>query len=691
MSQSSEILLDTITPDFKSNVRDNRSRTNDDYTFEKVYQNTHRSKDEWENDPLPTREAPGNSDTRNKFEDDGRRVDHDESAPETDAKDYDREVEQDDNETPQKDDSSKQNATNGISPIAQEVQNPAHLNVMTKATDKLETDEDAQITVTVGVDGLNREVTSQQAKTELNLNQGQNPNSSEPSIQVQTITTQEANTKQQSTGETLVETLQNKSQSELASAQQDNKPSQSTAEAAINSAHGINSESNAEKLKQNPSDPALTTNVASAATKDIQLPATAKPPITVPGIEVANAAHALRNDKRTQGKPENAIVTGSTPLNSSAKKGASASVQADVSQTNNGQAAQDPQIQSLDKTQSSIEGSFATASTLSESDKTTSQAASIQHPEQTAGQIVGLSTTAPGEDVASLRSADQGASSAKPNAAPNLTNNPNTNQGSQQNNTGQQNANDQTPPRQPGINQPSAPQTQTIATPLPDTGLPVDPLLNQGTSPIQPLTPANAAETAVRAPAAPIEATIDVDADSQNIAAPRLDQNQQSKTVNTSGFRLTLQQAQHVQSQIAVQVASQFKNGISKFDIRLDPAELGKIEVQLQIAKDGKVQALLSADQQDTLDLLQRDQKFLQKSLNEAGLNLDDENLQFELNEHAQKDSSEGSNNNGSATEFSEDDSIISDQNIENMLSPLHEVETYGFKLTQRIGVNIAV
>ncbi len=61
--------------------------------------------------------------------------------------------------------------------------------------------------------------------------------------------------------------------------------------------------------------------------------------------------------------------------------------------------------------------------------------------------------------------------------------------------------------------------------------------------------------------------------------------------------------------------------GTSRFDIRLDPIELGRIDVRLEIdEKRGAVKAHLTVDRPETLALLQRDTSQLGQALAQAGL-----------------------------------------------------------------------
>ncbi len=70
---------------------------------------------------------------------------------------------------------------------------------------------------------------------------------------------------------------------------------------------------------------------------------------------------------------------------------------------------------------------------------------------------------------------------------------------------------------------------------------------------------------------------------------------------------------------LAVEIAAKSQSGAKQFDIRLDPPELGRVEVRLSIDATGKASAHLSADQPQTLDLLQKDAPTLTRALRDAG------------------------------------------------------------------------
>jgi hypothetical protein len=90
---------------------------------------------------------------------------------------------------------------------------------------------------------------------------------------------------------------------------------------------------------------------------------------------------------------------------------------------------------------------------------------------------------------------------------------------------------------------------------------------------------------------------------------------------------------------MAVAIAAKSQSGNKQFDIRLDPPELGRVEVRLSIDTTGKVQASLSADQPRTLDLLKTDAPALTRALRDAGLNVSQNGLNFSLRGQNQQNS----------------------------------------------------
>jgi flagellar hook-length control protein FliK len=86
---------------------------------------------------------------------------------------------------------------------------------------------------------------------------------------------------------------------------------------------------------------------------------------------------------------------------------------------------------------------------------------------------------------------------------------------------------------------------------------------------------------------------------------------------------------------VGIEIASRALAGKNRFEIRLDPPELGRIEVRIEVSRDGRVTSHLTADRPDTLSLLQRDAAGLERALQDAGLKTSDNSLQFSLRDQS--------------------------------------------------------
>ncbi|MDC0655214.1 flagellar hook-length control protein FliK [bacterium] len=109
--------------------------------------------------------------------------------------------------------------------------------------------------------------------------------------------------------------------------------------------------------------------------------------------------------------------------------------------------------------------------------------------------------------------------------------------------------------------------------------------------------------------------------------------NQTARTAAQSAARRSARPAQNTPAtaQVAVHIVRAVADGISRFNVQLRPAELGRVEVKLEISRDGAVRAMVIADRQETVDQLQRDSRALERALQDAGLKADSQNLQFSL------------------------------------------------------------
>jgi flagellar hook-length control protein FliK len=88
---------------------------------------------------------------------------------------------------------------------------------------------------------------------------------------------------------------------------------------------------------------------------------------------------------------------------------------------------------------------------------------------------------------------------------------------------------------------------------------------------------------------------------------------------------------------VAIEIGLRAIRGAKEFAIRLDPEELGRVDIKLEISEAGEVQARLVVDRVETLQLLQRDAKTLERAFDQAGLKTNPDGLQFSLRDPGQQ------------------------------------------------------
>jgi hypothetical protein len=91
------------------------------------------------------------------------------------------------------------------------------------------------------------------------------------------------------------------------------------------------------------------------------------------------------------------------------------------------------------------------------------------------------------------------------------------------------------------------------------------------------------------------------------------------------------QPLQPASEQVAVQITRAVQQGADRLTINLKPASMGQISVELEVGPDNRLIAVVSAERPETLDLMQRDARALERALNDAGLKTDSGSLSFNL------------------------------------------------------------
>ncbi|HEY5238411.1 MAG TPA: flagellar hook-length control protein FliK [Rhizomicrobium sp.] len=190
-------------------------------------------------------------------------------------------------------------------------------------------------------------------------------------------------------------------------------------------------------------------------------------------------------------------------------------------------------------------------------------------------------------------------------------------------------------------NQPAAiDETPAIATKI-DVSVPTAQTKNDAPAPTD-ITPDNATQNPVapqlanstqQSPQTPITLPNDL-----GVTVNAAQQPNAPHTVNIAASVQVAPQSQNAAhtmqadlSALALSIAAKSLDGVKHFDIHLDPAELGRVQVRLSIDESGKAAAHLSAERPQTLELLQRDAPALTRALKDSGVDLSQNGLNFSL------------------------------------------------------------
>lgn len=80
-------------------------------------------------------------------------------------------------------------------------------------------------------------------------------------------------------------------------------------------------------------------------------------------------------------------------------------------------------------------------------------------------------------------------------------------------------------------------------------------------------------------------------------------------------------------------IAIRALDGTNRFDIRLDPEDLGRVDVALEIDGDGNIRAAIAAEKPEALQLIVREARALEQAFDQAGFRRDDNALSFSLSD----------------------------------------------------------
>lgn len=93
-------------------------------------------------------------------------------------------------------------------------------------------------------------------------------------------------------------------------------------------------------------------------------------------------------------------------------------------------------------------------------------------------------------------------------------------------------------------------------------------------------------------------------------------------------------------------IAIKALSGSNHFDIRLNPEELGRINVSLEIDQDGTIRASIAAERPEALQLIVREARALEQAFDQAGFRRDEGALNFSLSDRQSSAQDQGNSQN---------------------------------------------
>lgn len=206
---------------------------------------------------------------------------------------------------------------------------------------------------------------------------------------------------------------------------------------------------------------------------------------------------------------------------------------------------------------------------------------------------------------------------------------------------------------------------------------------NQASTPTQLVSNDNVATTSSNKPK-PAETDVTVKAPAQAIEPVSITTDGAGSTSVISGQEVATpandqanrapQLTPHTIPMLAATMMRRLESGSKQFTMRLDPPELGQVEVRLTVAADKKVRAVISADRPEALVDLVRSARELTRALHEAGLDLEENGLTFQMN-----DPSGGNQQNAHDSQMARTKTAASRQisaDVDEAPAPAHPLST---------------
>ncbi|MBL4616695.1 MAG: flagellar hook-length control protein FliK [Robiginitomaculum sp.] len=140
-------------------------------------------------------------------------------------------------------------------------------------------------------------------------------------------------------------------------------------------------------------------------------------------------------------------------------------------------------------------------------------------------------------------------------------------------------------------------------------------------------------------------------------------------------------------SKFAARLAMRAVGGATKFEMRLDPPQLGRIEVKMEMTSDNRVQAVMIVENPEVLQDMQRSADSLRRALMREGFDLGSNDLEFQLQ---QENSGSGQQNDDSQEQV--DKQVLAQIMSLTSSADIPEIDTgYGYWLVSDNRIDIRV
>ncbi len=156
-------------------------------------------------------------------------------------------------------------------------------------------------------------------------------------------------------------------------------------------------------------------------------------------------------------------------------------------------------------------------------------------------------------------------------------------------------------------------------------------------------------------------------------SAQQSSQAQQNQAAQANQGPKAATTGQPIVDQISVKINKAIQAGTDRISVQLRPSELGRVDVKLDVGNDGRVLAIVTADNKDTLELLKRDSGDLQRALEDAGMQLDSGDLSFNLRGEEREFAGQNEGSGTTSIDTAEDDEIPEAAMIADMESDVSD------------------